>query len=242
MMKPMIALSGALMMLGACSSWSGSKAEANTLSRKYNRPAAEVWNAVTTALQTLDLRIEEDRHDALGGQLTGVRATGDEVSVVVKSMDENSSQVSVNIEDGDRNMADIIHSHIAKNLGNSVAKASFYGGSRWENTYDTSLARVLMAAERSAEAMGFTVTNRDIRETSADLMARRAGSPTILLHFDGAQDPAKAPAQPPANGNKPASAEKTGPIKVNVIVGTMRSEENEEILQRLKSEFERFMR
>lgn len=242
MMKPMIVLSGALLMLGACKSWSGSTAEANTLSRKYSRPATEVWTAVTNALQTLDLRIEEDRHDALGGQLTGVRATGDEVSILVKSIDENSAQVSVNIEDGDRNMADIIHSHIAKNLGTSVAKTGFYGGSRWENTYDTSLARALMAAERATEAMGFSVTNRDIRETSADLMAGRPGSPTILLHFEGAQDPAKAPAQPPANGNKPASAEKSGPIKVNVIVGTMRSDENEEILQRLKSEFERFMK
>lgn len=248
MMKPMVLLSGALAMLGACKSLGGdSKADANTLSRKYNRSSTEVWAAVTSALQTLDLRIEEDRHDALGGELSGLRATGDEVTVVVKSIDESSAQVSVRVEDGDRNMADIIHSQIARNLGTSAARTSFYGGNRWESTYESSLARAILAAERASDAMGFTVSNRDLRETSADLLARRAGSPTLLFHFETAEPQAKP--QAPANGNargptaeKPGSAEKTGPLKVAMIVGTLRSEEHEELLQRMKSEFERFLK
>jgi hypothetical protein len=246
MMKPMIALSGVLLMLGACKSSSDSKTEANTLSRKYNRPATEVWTAATNALQTLDLRIEEDRHDALGGKLSGVRATGDAVSILVKSLDETSAQVSVHVEGGERNMADVIHAQIAKNLGTSTAKTSFYGGNRWENTYDTSLARALMAAERACEAIGFTVSNRDLRENSADLMARRAGASTVLLHFEtpAADQPKPVGPQAPANGGppKPASAEKTGQVKVSMIAGTMRTEENEELLQRMRAEFERFLK
>jgi hypothetical protein len=230
-------------MLGACKTNGSKAAEANTLSRKYNRPATQVWTAVTQALQTLDLRIEEDRHDALGGELNAVRATGDEVTVHVRSIDDSSAQVSVNMEDGDRNMADIIHSQIAKNLGTGSAKTSFYGGNRWESSYDTSLARAILAAERASEATGFTVSNRDLRETSADLLARKPGSATVLFHFEAAEVQQPKGPQAPANGTRgPASAEKTSPLKVSMVVGTARSEENEELLQRMKSEFERFLK
>src|SRR6185436_3308337 len=188
----------------ACSAFdSGSKTEANAVTRRYARPAPDVWTAVTSSLQGLDLRIEEDRHDALGGKLKGVRATGDEVIVKVKSIDEQNAQVSVAVEEGDRNMAEIIHSQIAKNLGSGTAKSSFYGGNKVEQTYDASLARCIMAAERACEAVGFSVTNRDIHENWADLMARRAGSSTVLMHLETSQekDPAKPGTPPPATTN-----------------------------------------
>lgn len=253
MRKTLTGLSGALLLLGACS-WfdSGSKTEANAVMRRYPRPATDVWTAVTSALQSLDLRIEEDKHDALGGNLRGVRATGDEVIVKVKSIDEQNSQVSVAVEEGDRNMADIVHSQIAKNLGGGSAKSSFYGGNRIEQTYDASLARCVMAAERACEAVGFTVSNRDIHENSADLMARRAGSSSVLIHLEGAQAQqegkpgAQQPqpgVQPPANGSGTGvPSDKQTKVKVSFIVGTMRNEDNEEVLNRLRQEFERILR
>ena len=249
MRKTLTGLSGALLLLGACS-WfdSGSKTEANSVMRRYPRPAADVWTAVTSALQALDLRIEQDKHDALGGDLRGIRATGDEVIVKVKSIDEQNSQVSVAVEEGDRNMADIIHSQIAKNLGGGSAKSSFYGGNRIEQTYDASLARCVMAAERACEAVGFSVTNRDIHENSADLMARRAGASSVLVHLEGAQDQkdkdGKPGAQPPANGSSGTGvpSDKQTKVKVSFIVGTMRNDDNEEVLGRLRQEFERILR
>ena len=126
----MTGLAGALvLLLGACSAFesSSSKADANAVVRRYSRPSTEVWNAVTSALQSLDLRIEEDQHDSLGGKLRGVRATGDEVIVKVKSLDEQNSQASVAVAEGDRNMAEIIHSQIAKNLGSGSAKRRVSG-------------------------------------------------------------------------------------------------------------------
>ena len=242
-----IGLSGVLLLLGACSAFdSGSKTEANAVSRRYARPAPDVWAAVTSSLQALDLRIEEDRHDALGGKLRGVRATGDEVIVKVKSLDEQNSQVSVAVEEGDRNMAEVIHSQIAKNLGAGSAKSSFYGGNRTEQTYDASLARCVMAAERACEAVGYSVTNRDIHEHWADLMARRAGSSTVLVHLEVPQekDPAKPGAQPPpaTNGSSGVPSDKKAQVKVSFIVGTMRTEDNEEVLTRLRQEFERILR
>jgi uncharacterized protein DUF3568 len=247
MNKTLIGLSGALLLLGACKAFdSGSKTEANAVTRKYARPASDVWNAVTSALQALDLRIEEDQHDALGGNLKGVRATGDEVIVKVKSIDEQSAYASVAIEEGDRNMAEIIHSQIAKNLGAGSAKTGFYGGNRLEQTYEASLARGVLAAERACEAVGFSVTNRDIHENWADLMARRSGSATILVHLETMQDPAQGkPGQAPpagANGGTGVPSDRKVQVKVSFIVGTMRSDENEELLHRLRQEFERILR
>ena len=247
MMKTMVLLCGGLLLMAACKT-SESKAQANAVMKRYNRPAPEVWSAVTSALQSLDLRIDEGRHDALGGPLTGTRATGDAVMVDVKSVDETTSQVSVSVADGNRNMADIIHSQIGKYLGTSTAKTGFFGGNRWEGTYDTTLARAMMSAERAFEAMGFTVTNREIKETSADVMARRPGTQAILLRLEsgtsGQPAAGAAPAgQAPANGGaRPPASEKAGPLKVSIIVGTSRSEDNEELLQRFKTEFERFLR
>jgi len=168
------------------------------------------------------------------------------VIVKVKSIDEQNAQVSVAVAEGDRNMAEIIHSQIAKNLGSGSAKTSFYGGNRIEQTYDASLARCVMAAERACEATGFSVTNRDIHENWADLMARRAGSSTVLVHLETAQekDQAKPGAQPPAttNGGTGVPSDKKAQVKVSFIVGTMRTEDNEEVLARLRQEFERILR
>jgi hypothetical protein len=242
MHKTLTGLSGALLLLGACS-WfdSGSKAEANAVVRRYSRPATEVWTAVTSALQGLDLRIEEDQHDMLGGKLRGKRATGDEVIVKVKSLDEQNSQVSVAVAEGDRNMSEIIHSQIGKNLGSGSAKTSFYGGNRIEQTYDASLARCVMAAERACEAIGYSVTNRDIHEYWADVMARRSSSSTVLIHLEVPQQPQdKDKPAPAANGGVPS--DRKAQVKVGFIVGTMRSEDNEEVLNRLKQEFERILR
>jgi hypothetical protein len=240
-------LSGALLLLlGACSAFdSGSKGEANAVSRNYSRPTPVVWNAMTAALQGLDLRIEEDHHDALGGKLTAVRATGDEVSVKVRSIDEQNASVNVVVEKGDRNMADIVHGQIAKNLGTGSAKTSFYGGNRLEATYEASLARCVMAAERACEAIGFTVTNRDIHENWADLMARRSGASTVLIHVEAPLPEQKPPSGQPApanGGGTGVPSDKKTQVKVSFIVGTMRTEDNEEILGRLKQEFDRILR
>jgi hypothetical protein len=241
MNKSMALLSGALvLLLGACKT-SESKLEANSIMKRYARPAPEVMSALTMALTSLDLRIEEDRHDALGGQVIASRANKDPIKVNVKSVDETSTQVTVSVGEGDRNLADIIHSQIAKNLGTGTAKSSFYGGSRWEQVYDTSLARCIMAAERACETLGFTVTNREIHETVADLMARR-GVSTALLHFE-AVPTAPTPGQPPplvGGGGMPS--DKRGQVKVSFVVGTSRNEDNEDILQRLRNEFDRLIR
>jgi hypothetical protein len=240
MNKSMAILSGALLLLGACKS-SDTKAEANAITKRYGRPATEVVSALSMALTSLDLRIEEDRHDALGGHLTAVRANRDQVKVDVKSIDETSTQVAVVVGEGDRNLADIVHAQLAKNLGTGTAKSSFYGGSRWEQVYNSSLARCVVAAERACESSGFTVTNRDIHESVADMMARR-GTATILLHFESAPTaPAPGQAAPPVGGGGVPS-DRQGQVKVSFVVGTSKTEDNEEILQRLRTEFDRLIR
>lgn len=238
MKKSIIGLSGILVLLSACKSSGDSKSDANAVSRRYNRPATEVWTAATAALQALELTIEEDKHDALGGELTGLRATGDEVRLLVRSVDDQGAVVSVSVEEGDKNMAEIIHGHIARHLGTSTARTGFYGGNKWEHTFDATLAPCIVAAERAFEAIGFTVTNRDIHENRADLMARRSGSAAILVHFE------TAPQQPQdrAQANGGTASERRSQVKASFVAGTARSEDNEELLQRFRQEFERLLR
>jgi hypothetical protein len=257
MNRRVLLLAGALLAAGGCKMFdSSSKSEANSVVRRYSRPAPEVWSALTAALQSLELRIDEDRHDALGGDLTASRATKDTVRISVKSMDELSSQVTIAVGDGDRNMAEIIHSRIAQNLGAGTAKTSFYGGNRWDQTVNSSLARCVLAAERACKETGFTITSRDLRENMADLMANRSSSSSVLMHFEAvppAGQPPQANGQPapgqPAPGQQAPGANSTGvpsdrmgQVRVSFIVGTMRSDENEEVIQRLKSAFEGFLR
>jgi len=241
MNKSTTLLSGLLLLLGACKT-SDPGAEANSVNRRYSRPASEVFPALISALNSLDLRIEEARHDALGGELTAVRATREPVHVLVKSVDETTTQVTISVGAGDRNLADILHAQLAKNLGTGAAKSSFYGGNRWEQIYESSLARCVVTAERACEAMGFTVSNRDIHELSADLMARRGPSSTILLHFESVPAPVTGAQAPPAPANaNGVPSDRRGQVKASFIVGTQRTDDHEEILQRLRNEFDRLI-
>lgn len=89
----------------------------NTVDRKYARPAADVFKAASMALKALELKIESEKADALGGEITARRATDDKVAVTVKSIDSTMTSVSVRVAPGDRNMANSIHAKIAAELG-----------------------------------------------------------------------------------------------------------------------------
>ena len=93
----------------------------NTVERKYARPAADVFKASSAALKALELKIETEKADALGGEITARRATDAKVGVTVKSVDSTMTTVSVRVSPGDRNMANSIHSKIAAELGVSEA-------------------------------------------------------------------------------------------------------------------------
>src|SRR5579872_3582220 len=148
----------------------------NTIDRRYGRSAAETWDAAEAVVKSYDITIESDAHDAMGGEIRAHRAGGDKVLVRVKSLDAKNSDVSVRVEPGNRNMAEMIHEKIADKLGLGVAKSAFFGGNTCEGTYPHSLEVCVKAAEDAARRLNMIVTKKDVHDEKAVVDAREANS------------------------------------------------------------------
>src|SRR5690349_22351539 len=77
--------------------------------RDYGKPAAEVWRAARAAIEEMELTIDDDRHDQLGGRIVARRASGDRLTVDVVSLDEHRTKVVVEVDPGNGNLASMVH-------------------------------------------------------------------------------------------------------------------------------------
>jgi hypothetical protein len=192
----------------------------NTVDRQYGKPASDVWDAAVSAVKSYDFSIESDRNDKMGGELVARRASGEKVTVRVKSVKETSSDVSVRVEPGNRNLANLLHERIAEKLGMGPARTGFLGGNSADGTYADSLKRCIAASETAFRACGLELTQRDVKETSAVLDARRG------------QDGLPARIELKRGGDA---------TKASFIAGTGRSADSQALADRLKAEFERHL-
>lgn len=94
----------------------------NTVDREYPGPPSELVDAALRALPALDLKVESEKRDALGGEIVARRATGAEATVVVKGAAPGTCSVSVRVEPGDRNLANLVHDRIALERGGAEQK------------------------------------------------------------------------------------------------------------------------
>jgi hypothetical protein len=189
----------------------------NTVDRQYAKTPREAWDAAVAAVKAMELQVESDRHDALGGELVARRADGHRVNVIVKAMDRNSSQVSVRVEPGNRNMAEMIHEWMADKLGLGEAKGALLGGNSVEGTYTQSVATCAAAAEQACRKLSYIVTHREVRDASARIDARQPDSTPVRFQ-----------------------AEKSGDrTKVTFIAGRSGGEAAKAAAQKMKDEFER---
>jgi uncharacterized protein DUF3568 len=246
-----------LLMLTACKGGkglfesSGAQAldESNAVRHQYPKAMTDTWKAILAALSELDLKIESDRHDALGGQVVSQRANGDRVTIEARSLDEHNAEVVVATGTIDRNMAGIIHSRIAHLLSTDPVAGEFFGGNSIEAHYDATLAKAVIAADRAFEALNLQVTQRTVEDTRAVLASRKARSTAVLVRMEanGKDQPTgrAAPGDPRAaadQGQPQKPGQASGKIHVTFVVGTTRTPENETMVQRLKAEFERFLK
>lgn len=89
----------------------------NTVDKTYGKPMNEVWEAARSAVRDTNLNVSSENADDLGGTLIAYRATGEKVTVSLRNLGNNQTEVSVRVEPGDRSLADLIHSKIADKLG-----------------------------------------------------------------------------------------------------------------------------
>ena len=92
----------------------------NTVDREHARPPGDLVDAALRALPALELKVESEKRDALGGEIVARRATGDKVSVAVKGAAPGSCRVSVRVDPGDRNLANLVHDRIARELNGAA--------------------------------------------------------------------------------------------------------------------------
>lgn len=86
----------------------------NAVERTYPRSAVELTDIVRNVLASFDLKLKSDLHDALGGELTAVRADGHTVTAKITAASEGQGRVSVWVAPGDRTLAELIQQRIAE--------------------------------------------------------------------------------------------------------------------------------
>jgi translation initiation factor 1 (eIF-1/SUI1) len=188
----------------------------NTVSRQYAKSALETWDAATAAVKSYELKLESDRHDTMGGEIQAHRANGDKVIVRVQSLDDQNSDVSVRVEPGNRNLAEMIQEKIADKLGLRVARSAFFGGNSCEGRYPISLDACVQAAEDASQRLNLTVTNRDVRDGAAIVDARESNSNPVQFKMK-------------------RMGEGT---KVTFIAGREKTDATRDFASRMKAEFE----
>jgi len=220
----MSTLAAVVLALTACSSSdkAGSTKQSdlgtgiNTVDRQYGRSASDAWDASMAAVKAYDLTVESDHHDSMGGEIRAHRSGGEKVLVRVKSLDDRNANVSVRVEPGNRNMAEMIHERIADKLGLKEAKSAFFGGNSCEGTYPHSLDACVKAAEDAARRLNLTVTNREMHETKAVVDAREVNSNPVQFKMKKVD---------------------TG-VQVTFIAGREKNDSMKDLCNRMKAEFE----
>ena len=89
----------------------------NAVEKMYDATPTRLFEVVTASLQSYDLTVESDKHDDLGGEIVARRADGSKVTAKVTARDEASSEVSIRVAPGNKNLAEMIHTRIAEKVG-----------------------------------------------------------------------------------------------------------------------------
>ncbi|HSX82321.1 MAG TPA: DUF3568 family protein [Candidatus Saccharimonadia bacterium] len=84
----------------------------------YGIPLADVWPRVLAAVESLQLHIDRQTIDGLGGEIQARRADGTKVRVDLKPSGNHSTSVSVRVGDmGDREMSERVQRTIREQVG-----------------------------------------------------------------------------------------------------------------------------
>jgi hypothetical protein len=84
----------------------------------YGIPLADIWPRTLAAVESLQLHIDQQHIDGLGGDITARRADGTPVRVELRNVGDHSTGISVRIGFfGDREQSERIHRTIRQQLG-----------------------------------------------------------------------------------------------------------------------------
>ena len=189
-----------------------------SVERVYARPPSEVCSAAISAAEKMEMRIDDDRHDRLGGTIVARRANGDRLVINVEGIDDGRTRAQVEVDPGNGDLAGRMHEQIAARLGLARAKATTFGGNTAKGTYSCTLCRAASVGEAVFRQLGLEVTHLDVQAKSAILDARECDSTPVRIQLD--QD-------------------KESSVKAVFMVGTASDADAKARARLLKTEFER---
>jgi hypothetical protein len=193
----------------------------NTLDREYDKPAGDTWKAAVKSVEDAGLTIDRRPSDDFGGDLVARRASGDEVRVKVKSLDDRRSAVSVRVEPGDRDLAKLIHERIAENVGLGQAKPGLFGGNTLEGEYFSDPAACLKSAKRAFDVLKVELVAEESHAAWARIDGRLKGATPVRIRMERSD---------------------TGKTRVQFVAGNDKNEDNKAFVWRMKEEFESTLR
>jgi hypothetical protein len=187
-----LTLFSAALALAGCSSSEPSDSTAsagvNSVTRRYAKPASDVYGAALSTVKAYDLTLDSDHHDNMGGELVAHRAAGDRVTIRVRGVDDQTSDASIRIDPGNRNLANLLHERIAEKLGMGMSKSGVVGDTWLSGTYPADLQRCISAADAALRNFGMSVTNKDVRDKAAVIDARESNSNPVRIGMDRSSD------------------------------------------------------
>jgi len=84
----------------------------------YGIPLADVWPRALAAVESLQLHIDVQRIDGLGGEIQAHRPDGTKVHVYLKPTGDHSTSISVRVGFwGDREMSERVQRNIRQQVG-----------------------------------------------------------------------------------------------------------------------------
>ena len=118
-------LAGVVVALASCSTVDSTDLGTgiNTVDKDYkNTSVKQAHDASLATIKDENLQLDTDKWDDLGSQIVASRRTDpdNKVLVDVKAVDNNTCTVSVRVQPGDKQQAEMIQGKIAEKLGPSA--------------------------------------------------------------------------------------------------------------------------
>ncbi len=83
----------------------------------YSIPIEQAWPSTLTALESLQLTVNEQHMDSLGGKIEAQRTNGTAVKVHLTPVGERSTSITVRVGRGSKPKSQRIHNTISKQIG-----------------------------------------------------------------------------------------------------------------------------
>jgi hypothetical protein len=188
------------------------------VTRGYPLTVEQAWRVARTSAQTLDFKVTSDRHDAIRGELVALRATGEEVQILMKAKDSNNTEVAVQVGPGDIDMATLLQERMAEHAGMGQGKTGLFGGDSLDGVYCVTLTDCLQAGRRSFRELRVALKHQESHDTWGAVDGLQGDSTPVRI-----------------------KGQNLGEMRTRVLftVGTRSSEDHKAFVRTLKETFER---